>query len=738
MNILNYSDLLRKTRLLAVLLAVLFVPQELWAQSTRIKTYTFNGATVSPNGGGTLNYNGVALWNVSGNCTLTTDREITSNVSATTAGGAITLSPINDIFYQVNKITINFTLPEATESEPTVEFSCGQERIYVSDPYMTSADLDFSDSPYILYGYSLDINIRQAYPSVTINSITVEYERTDYDLAFYESLEGGDVKCYSKEIDWTKRNNVSFPILGHVEYSPDTGWPMYSGLSESEFSKTTFTSSDPTVATIDNNGIITIVGRGETTIEASFSGDTQYNPSSTDYTLTVVDDRPDCSLSFPSQTATVTYGSSFTGPALSNPNKADPITYTSSNTSVATIDGNGNVTIKSKGTTTITATFAGNDNIKAGSASYTLTVNPKTLIVSGGITASNKTYNGTTTATLNTSGATLSDATGGNGIVGNDVVTVSATGTFANANAGTNKTVNISNITLGGANASNYQLGSTGNQATTTATISALTATLSWSNTSFTYDGTEHIPTATVSNLIGSDVCTVTVSGAKSAVGSYTATATALSNSNYSLPSSVTHSFTISAATMNVTASGYTGTYDGKAHGITVSAPEGATVKFTINKAAGSITYATASVTKTYGDAAFTNALTKTGDGTVTYSSSKTAVATVNASTGAVTIVGNGTANITATVTDGTNYTYATKTATYSLTVNTATMNVTASGYTGTYDGKAHGITVSAPEGATVKSPSPATRPSPSARRHPLSLRPLPRNYSTLAKHKNS
>ena len=123
----------------------------------------------------------------------------------------------------------------------------------------------------------------------------------------------------------------------------------------------------------------------------------------------------------------------------------------------------------------------------------------------------------------------------------------------------------------------------------------------------------------------------------------------------------------------------------------------------TINKAAGSITYATASVTKTYGDAAFTNALTKTGDGTVTYSSSKTAVATVNASTGAVTIVGNGTANITATVTDGTNYTYATKTATYSLTVNTATMNVTASGYTGTYDGKAHGITVSAPEGATVK-----------------------------------
>ena len=39
-------------------------------------------------------------------------------------------------------------------------------------------------------------------------------------------------------------------------------------------------------------------------------------------------------------------------------------------------------------------------------------------------------------------------------------------------------------------------------------------------------------------------------------------------------------------------------------------------------------------------DDAFTNALTKVGDGTVSYTSSKTDVATVNASTGEVAIVG--------------------------------------------------------------------------------------------------
>ena len=568
MNILNYSDLLRKTRLLAVLLAVLFVPQELWAQSTRIKTYTFNGATVSPNGGGTLNYNGVALWNVSGNCTLNSDRVI-SIVNGATAGGWATLSPKNDRFYLINKITINFTLPVDSEAEPSVTFTCEGENNQINDPYTNSTFFDFSDNPFDYDGNKgLRLQISEAYPSVTINSITVEYQGESIGLWFMGGNEPEPISEWN--LNWTDclANNTFIPPL-YDKFGDDTQVPVV------------FTSSNENVATVDDKGVYTFVGPGQTSITATFAGDTRYNPEEVSYTLTIVDDRRDCDLSFPSQTATATYGSAFTRPILNNPSQAFPITYTSSNTGVATIiDSNGNVEIKSKGTTTITATFAGNNYIKAGSASYTLTVNPKTLIVSGGITASNKTYNGTTTATLNTSGATLSDATGGNGIVGNDVVTVSATGTFANANAGTNKTVNISNITLGGSNASNYQLGSTGNQATTTATISALTATLSWSNTSFTYDGTEHVPTATVSNLIGSDVCTVMVSGAKSAVGSYTATATALSNSNYSLPSSVTHSFTISAATMNVTASGYTGTYDGKAHGITVSAPEGATVKY--------------------------------------------------------------------------------------------------------------------------------------------------------------
>ena len=126
-------------------------------------------------------------------------------------------------------------------------------------------------------------------------------------------------------------------------------------------------------------------------------------------------------------------------------------------------------------------------------------------------------------------------------------------------------------------------------------------------------------------------------------------------------------------------------------------------IKMTISKKAGEISFATKSISKTFGDEPFINEPTIAGDGTVTYSSSDTKVAEVNATTGEVTIKGDGVATIKATVTDGPTYTYATNEASYTLGVGTATMTVTAEGYSGTYDGNTHGITVKAPDGATVK-----------------------------------
>ncbi len=80
------------------------------------------------------------------------------------------------------------------------------------------------------------------------------------------------------------------------------------------------------------------------------------------------------------------------------------------------------------------------------------------------------------------------------------------------------------------------------------------------------------------------------------------------------------------------------------------------------------ISYATATVFKTYGDTKFTNSLTQTTvTGAITYASNNTSVATVNA-TGEVTILAAGSATITATAAETS--THAQATASYTVTIS--------------------------------------------------------------------
>ena len=100
-----------------------------------------------------------------------------------------------------------------------------------------------------------------------------------------------------------------------------------------------------------------------------------------------------------------------------------------------------------------------------------LVVKKATVTVSG-ITAESKEYNGLTDAVLNYDGVTF------NGLVNGDNLTVTATGAFADANADTGKTVNLSGLTLGGEAAANYELAAEGQQTTASADITAKTITV--------------------------------------------------------------------------------------------------------------------------------------------------------------------------------------------------------------------------------------------------------------------
>lgn len=118
---------------------------------------------------------------------------------------------------------------------------------------------------------------------------------------------------------------------------------------------------------------------------------------------------------------------------------------------------------------TVTITAMGNYAFSAVAESFAIT--PRAVTVSG-ITAADKTYNGSADAVLDVSGAVISGKAEG------DELTVSADGTFDSKDVGTDKTVRISGLTLGGTSAGNYQLAASGQQASAMAAITPAVITV--------------------------------------------------------------------------------------------------------------------------------------------------------------------------------------------------------------------------------------------------------------------
>ena len=120
---------------------------------------------------------------------------------------------------------------------------------------------------------------------------------------------------------------------------------------------------------------------------------------------------------------------------------------------------------------TITGDTVGNYQLSSATVSVPASITAKNVTVSG-MTVDNKSYDGTNAATLHTDAAVFT------GRIGSDQLTVSASASFENETAGTGKTVTISGLTLGGGDAINYQLASTGQQTTAAADISRAVRTM--------------------------------------------------------------------------------------------------------------------------------------------------------------------------------------------------------------------------------------------------------------------
>ena len=187
---------------------------------------------------------------------------------------------------------------------------------------------------------------------------------------------------------------------------------------------------------------------------------------------------------------------------------------------------------------------ASNYILELDSATVNFTINKKSLEITAG--SGSKTYDGTP---LENNGYTV---TGGSLVSGDSISSVTFIG--SQTNAGSSDNIVSDAVIMNGAVdvTANYEIVYING----TLTIDPLTVVLTWANDSLTYNGFEQCPTATVTYLIGSDVCNVIVTGGQTNAGSYTATAVSLDNPNYALSAVASdneHGFSITPATITVT-----------------------------------------------------------------------------------------------------------------------------------------------------------------------------------------
>ena len=345
------------------------------------------------------------------------------------------------------------------------------------------------------------------------------------------------------DVSQTLTINKASQIISFASLSSklDTDAPFTLGATSTSSLAVTFLSSNSAVISISGT-TATIVGAGTATITASQGGDNNYlaATNSTQNQLVVSTALTNQSITF-GTLIPVTYGDGTFNLTATGGESGNPVNYSSSDPTIASISGN-IVSIIQPGIVTITASQAGNSSYNiAPSVDQILTINQKTLTVSN-VVVSDKTYDGSLAAIIS------SDPL--NGLVGTDVVSLSNSAVFADANVGSGIAV-TPNFTLIGADASKYSLTqptgltATISQAAQTITFSALTnkttADLPFALTASSISGlsiTYSSSNAAVATVSGN---TVTIVG----IGSTTITANQVGNINYNAAPQITQELSV-------------------------------------------------------------------------------------------------------------------------------------------------------------------------------------------------
>lgn len=333
---------------------------------------TVNGMTWNAPG----NQNIDGGWRIGGKASSTSSPlDVDRTITGKTAMGSI-ITKVT--FNHKGKSRANVTVPSVTLTVASdADFTNIIDEVVVSNPSITK---DVANSFDFTPTSPLTEWAKDSYYKITINVTNSDTSNGGLDvtsIVFYKTV--ADKTPTTTAISDASLSNTDLKngtTAGSLSANVTAGGSPVAGATVS------WESGDEDVATIDENGVVTLVGIGTTTITASYAGNATYQSSSDTYELMVTDTREVTvtTIDATGLTNTDVYTSTAAGQLTASvtagekPVAGATVTWSSSDPSVATIDTEGNVTLVKKGITTITASYAGTNGYRASSDTYELTV----------------------------------------------------------------------------------------------------------------------------------------------------------------------------------------------------------------------------------------------------------------------------------------------------------------------------------------------------------------------------
>ena len=243
-------------------------------------------------------------------------------------------------------------------------------------------DVENGDHPEVILTYTgtgydgTEVNGTEVPSHAGKYTVTASIDDKNYNLTGTYTAEfvvkGADAGLKVKEVNDKKYGNQGFKLE----------------VSHKGNGKLSYSSSNEDVATVDDQGNVTIHNAGTTKLKVTLGVDHNYDSDSKEVTLTV--NKINHELTIDQKDVEKTYGDeAFTIHAQSKDNES-AIEYASSDEKVATVDSAGNVVIKGAGKVIITVSQKESKNYKKVSKEINLTVKAKKITVT--VNDASKTY----------------------------------------------------------------------------------------------------------------------------------------------------------------------------------------------------------------------------------------------------------------------------------------------------------------------------------------------------------